>query len=237
MNFHKYSIEYVFRNSSVPNIFIDMVKEFNYKYQMDNSIKGLLSAKEDWTIFSKYMNMLCEELKGLLMCEDKLIKLNSPAVVVGDLQGNLNDLFSVESSYFQSFPVIANNIIFLGNYSGVYPHGIECITYLFSLKLCSPNKIFLLRGTSEMKSQNKRTLLQECTHKYGTEYGRRIFEMINDIFERMPFGVIIDENIFCAHSGIPKSCKISKLNQLDHDIASVVKEAPVAYEVCCLQDK
>ena len=102
MNFHKYSIEYVFRNSSVPNIFIDMVKEFNYKYQMDNSIKGLLSAKEDWTIFSKYMNMLCEELKGLLMCEDKLIKLNSPAVVVGDLQGNLNDLFSVESSYFQS---------------------------------------------------------------------------------------------------------------------------------------
>ena len=233
MNEHKYSIDYVFGNSSMPNIIVDLVKDFYFKSRAPDSSGnkpiGLMAAREDWSVFSRYLTLLCEAVKGLLQAEDKLIKLNAPALVLGDIQGNLHDLLVVEKHFFQSFPAIPNNLVFLGNYTGLVPHGVECLAYLFSLKLLAPNKIFLLRGVNEMRSQ--KTFLQECITKYGTTYGQRINEVFNDVFERLPFAVIIDETIFCTHSGIPKSFKIGKLNQLKKDIASVYKGAPIGYEV------
>ena len=192
-----------------------------------------MDARADWTVFSKYLTLLCEALKGLLQGEDKLVKINSPAIVIGDLQGNLHDLLVIEKHFWHSCPVVCNNYIFLGNYSGVMAHGVECLAYLFSMKLLAPNKVFLLRGTAEMRSQNKRTLLHECTTKYGPKYGRKVYDTLNDIFDRLPFAVIVDETIFCAHSGIPHSTKIGVLNQLPKDLTSVFKDAPIAYEVGC----
>lgn len=236
MNEHKYSIEYVFGNSSMPNIIIDLVKDFYHKWKGPNvegvaKPIGLMASREDWTVFSKYLTLLCESLKGLLQSEDKLVKINAPALVIGDIQGNLHDLFVMEKHFWHSFPVVANNYIFLGNYSGLLQHGVECLAYLFSMKLLSPNKVFLLRGTSEMRAQNKRTLLFECQSKYGNEFGRKIYESLNDIFDRLPFATIVDETIFCSHSGISHSTKIGALNQLPRDISSVYKDAPIAYEL------
>ncbi|KAF7488152.1 Serine/threonine-protein phosphatase PP-X -like protein 2 [Sarcoptes scabiei] len=232
MNSHKYSIEYVFNTSSVPNIFIDLIKDFYNKTKFqDNTQSGLMSLKEDWTIFSKYISILCEQLKGLLLAEDKLIKINAPSIIVGDLQGSLSDLFAIEQNFFQSFPVSEYNLVFLGNYSGLFSKGIEVITYLFSMKLLSPNKVFLLRGTNEILSKSKLILKKECLHKYGQEFGRNIFNVVQEIFDRLPFAIIVDESIFCCHSGIPKWNKIDKLVHLPHDISSVIKEAPIAYEM------
>ncbi|KAH9529213.1 hypothetical protein DERF_003107 [Dermatophagoides farinae] len=233
MNQHKYSMDYTFNNSSVPNIFIDLIKDFYNKTKIEGNqqLIGLMAVREDWKIFSRYVNILCEELKGLLISEDKLIKINSPAIVVGDMQGNLIDLFTLEKTYFQGFPVTPYNLVFLGNYSGIGSYGVEMITYLFSLKLLLPNKVFLLRGTNEIKSKSRRILLSECLHKYGPDFGQKIFAVITEIFARLPFAVIIDENIFCCHSGIPKWNKLDKINQLGHDVFSVLKEAPIAYEL------
>ena len=233
MNEHKYSVEYVFGNSSMPNIIVDLVKDFYYKSRTSEGPKptGLMTAREDWTIFSKYLTLLCEAVKGLLQAEDKLIKINAPALVLGDLQGNLHDLLVVEKHFFQSYPAIPNNLVFLGNYTGLLSNGVECLAYLFSLKLLAPNKIFLLRGVNETRSQNRKSFMHECVTKYGTNFGRRIYDVLNEVFERLPFAVVIDETILCAHSGIPKSLKIGKLNQLKKDIASVYKDAPIGYEV------
>lgn len=151
--------------------------------------------------------------------------------MIGDLQGNLTDLFVLEKHYFISFPVIPHNLVFLGNYSGACQFGIEVIAYLFSLKLCAPNKIILLRGASETKSVNKMSLLAECCLKYGPDYGMKVYDTVNLVFERLPFATIIDESIFCAHSGVPRSSKIFQLNTLNKDVTSVMKEAPFAYEV------
>lgn len=233
MNEHKYSMEYVFNNSSVPNIFIDLVKDFYHKSNFEGSkLTGLMTAKEDWTIFSKYLTILCEDLKGLLSAEDKLIKINSPTVVIGDIQGNLMDIFSIEKIYFHSFPVIPHNLLFLGNYSGHCPYGVEVITYLFSMKLLAPNKIFLLRGTNEMIDKSKIILRKECIAKYGNVYGKKIHSVIMEIFARLPFAIIIDESIFCCHSGIPKWNKIdTKMHSLSQDITNIMRDAPIAYDV------
>lgn len=234
MNAHKYSIEYVFSLNSVPNTFLDIIKDFYNKsiYPGGEPSIGLMSAKEDWTVIVKYVSILCGELKGLLTNEKKMPKINSPAIVIGDLQGNLHDLFEIEKHLFQAFPTTPYNLVFLGNYSGFCKYGMECIFYLFALKMCSPNKVFLLRGTNEMYSQNKKTLLIEAHRKYGQIHGKKIFDLVNDIFQRLPFAIIIDETIFCAHSGISKSNKICKLNLIKGDVISVLKDAPVAYDVC-----
>lgn len=235
MNAHKYSIEYVFSLNSVPNTFLDIIKDFYNKSINPGGepSNGLMSAKEDWSVIVKYVSILCGELKGLLTNETKLPKINSSAIVIGDLQGNLHDLFEIEKHMFQAFPATPYNLVFLGNYSGVCKWGMECIFYLFALKMCSPNKVFLLRGTNEMRSQNRKTLLPEAQRKYGEVHGKKIFDLVNDIFQRLPFGAVIDETILCAHSGISKSNKIGKLNLIKGDVISVLKDAPVAYDVCC----
>lgn len=234
MNEHRYSMDYVFGSSSMPNIIADMVRDFYHKSRDAGAVgkpTGIMSSKDDWPIFAKYTNMLCEAMKGLLQNEEKLLKVNAPALVLGDLQGNLHDLFVMEKSFWQSFPAMPNSILFLGNYTGVIGNGIECLAYLFSLKLIAPNKFFLLRGSQEMRSVNRKTLFKEATSKYGTNVGKQVYEMVNQVFERLPLAALIDETILCVHSGIPKSLKIAKINELKKDIDSVEKEAPLAYEV------
>lgn len=78
MNLRKYSMEYVFSTSSVPNIFIDLVKDFFHKTILTakNIPIGLMATKDDWPVFAKYLTLLCEELRGLMTNEDKLIKVN-----------------------------------------------------------------------------------------------------------------------------------------------------------------
>ena len=250
MNEHRYSTEYVFGNNSMPNIIAELVRNFYFSSQAAAAAAaaaanadagsastakpvplGLMTSKDDWNVFAKYTHMLCEAMKGLLLNEDKLLKVNAPALVLGDLQGNLHDLFVLEKHFWQSAPAIATNVLFLGNYTGLLAHGVECLAYLFSLKLIAPNKFFLLRGSQEMRSANRKALLKECTAKYGKKIGGSVYDMVNQVFELLPLAAVVDETVLCVHSGIPKSMKLGKLNELKKDIDSAEKEAPLAYEV------
>ena len=215
----RYSLEYVFAiASSVPNIFIDLVRDFHAKRSSAASAplavsnqqqqpSGLMTAPQEWHIFYKYLRVLCNDLSSMLTTEKKLIKINAPAVVVGDLHGSLADLLHLEALFWQSFPVISESLVFLGNYSGKFSFGLECLIYLFSLKLCLPNKVYLLRGAAELGSVDSvvhgRALLQECTTKFGAEHGKLVVAVLVEIFAKLPLAVVVDETILCTHSGIP----------------------------------
>lgn len=56
------------------------------------------------------------------------------------------------------------------------------------------------------------TFHKECVNKYGARIGPQIWEVINKVFDRMPVCAIVDENIFCAHGGIPTS--VNKIEDL-----------------------
>lgn len=225
-----YSMEYTFSFRSVSNIFLDFVREFNRNKSF--GLIGLMSNKDEWTVMHTYLKILCRQLNGILSAESKLLKLNGPALVFGDLQGNLSDLCLYEETLFASFPVIPENLIFLGNYSGEFPYGVECLIYLFSLKICAPNKVYLLRGLNETRCQNYRQLRPECIQKYGSIKGESIYEAFNDVFSRLPIAVILDESILCSHSGIPFSNKrVVDLSSLPQTLTDIQKQAPMAYEV------
>lgn len=116
MNLTRYSLEYVFTLNSVPNIFKDLIRDFFYS---KSDLAGIMSMSDDWSTFTKYLRILCKELSGILMSENKLIKINTPVIVVGDIQGHLDDLMQLEKLFFSSFPVIPEKLVFLGKYSAL----------------------------------------------------------------------------------------------------------------------
>lgn len=229
MSRERYSLEYAFSISSVPNIFLDLVRDFHY--HKSSQLTGLMSQAEDRSTFAKYLRILCTELAGLLQPQLKLIKINAPCVVVGDIQGNLNDLLRMEKMFFQSFPVIPENLVFLGNYSGEYPYGVECLIYLFSLKMSAPNKVFLLRGTRELGEEDSMVLKKECIKKYGDALGKDIYGLFHNIFVLLPAAAIVDETILCVHSGLPKINNLGAMFKMKAEINHPKSEAPMMYDM------
>lgn len=242
MTLHRFSIENVFRVNSISNIFVDLVRDFKEK-QMDTNVecRGLLSAEEDWDTLYIYMEILCEQVLAIIRNEPKILRLTAPIYIFGDIQGSLNDLFTFENNIFHSVPVLSVSMLFLGNYSGnSFPYGIECIIYMFALKVAMPNKIYLLRGRNELRSFNQSTLGDECKHKYGSKYGPKLFELVNHVFDTMPVAATIDDSVFCTHSGIPRMVTGKKLIQTisSHystaafvEIQNPEQVFPIAYEV------
>ena len=96
----------------------------------------------------------------------------------------------------------------------------ECVAYLFACKILAPDKYFLVRGNHEIRSiQRMFTFHKECVNKYGARIGPQIWEVINKVFDRMPVCAVIDENIFCAHGGIPTSVtKIEDLQKIPNPL-------------------
>ena len=241
-----YSLEYVFSIASVPNIFIDLIRGFYAKQkaaaaaatqqqpngQQQPPPPGLMTVPQEWYIFYKYLRVLCNDLSAMLSTEKKLIKLNGPAVVVGDLAGSLPDLLRLEALFWQSFPVTSESLLFLGNYSGSAGFGIECLIYLFSLKLCLPNKVVLLRGAAELCLSTSTALVQECTRKFGAENGQLVAGVFMEIFAKLPVAVLIDENILCTHSGIPAAPRLEPaLLKLPAEMTNLLHDSPLAYGI------
>jgi serine/threonine-protein phosphatase 5 len=77
---------------------------------------------------------------------------------------------------------------------------------LFSLKLLYPDYVFLNKGNHENRNLNGKygfegnnlSLTQdECFEKYDGE----VFELIQKIFEILPLGILLNENILIIHGG------------------------------------
>jgi hypothetical protein len=139
----------------------------------------------------------------------------------------------MEKLLWQSFPIISANYVFLGNFVDFGKWGLESCIYLFALKIIAPNKLMLLRGNHEVRQiQIKCTFQKECLHKYGDKLGQKVWELINAVFDKLPLSVIIDESIFCSHSGIPKSSfKVSDIQSIASDLKNPEKDSAIAWEV------
>ena len=214
MTAQRFSLEIVFRSDSIANTFINLIRDFREKElkEKQQSSFGLLVAENDHSTLYQYVELLCEEIIQVLRNQPKLLRLASPLYIVGDLQGSLEDLFKYDSSVFRSVPTTPNTILFLGNYSGIsFPFGIECILYLFALKVSLPNNIYLLRGRNELRSFNEFSLKKELTGKYGEKYGTKMYNLVNRVFDHLPLCAVINETLLATYSGIPNMIRHTKL--------------------------
>ena len=162
--------------------------------------------------FATDLMTICEEVRGLFEEEPRCLYLQSPVYVFGDIHGNLEDLhFFCDNIWKLGMDLTAGNFLFLGDYVDRGLNCLECVAYLFSVKLLHPKKVFMLRGNHETRDVNswidhykERSFLYQCQHRFGEEIGEVLWEECNQVFDRLPLSSVIDHELFCIHGGLPR---------------------------------
>ncbi|GMT18422.1 hypothetical protein PFISCL1PPCAC_9719, partial [Pristionchus fissidentatus] len=211
-------------------------KKFLYKY-----IKKQTDSKWKDNYFPYKYNDIRRIIglaKQIFQEEPTLVECGAPAVVVGDLHGQYQDLLRV----FNFFGVkrrkeggikpgwLTQKYVFLGDYIDRGKQSIEVMTVCFSLKVVFPNCFFLLRGNHETKAINKQYgFMQELEERFPKDQADKLFSEFNEAFTYMPLACIIGNSILCMHGGI--SPKLSSLQ----DILDIPKPLvdPNANELAC----
>lgn len=162
--------------------------------------------------FAKDLFKLCQKVRHVLENEPRVVYLQSPAYIFGDIHGNLEDLhFFSDNIWRLGMSLTAGNFLFLGDYVDRGMSCLEVTAYLLAMKLQLPNKVFLLRGNHETRDVNgweehyaERSFIYQCRSRFGDDIGYRIWEACNQVFDRLPLCGVVDQDIFCVHGGIPR---------------------------------
>ncbi|CAF0823853.1 unnamed protein product [Adineta ricciae] len=166
---------------------------------------------------------LCSEVREIIRCETRCLKLSSPCYILGDIHGNYQDLLCFEKCLWRATPLLSPaSFLFLGDYVDRGIYGLEVIIYLLATKMQCPKKVYLLRGNHEIrKVQQVFSFYKECLTKFGDILGKEVWEGINSVFDVLPFAAVIDDKILCLHGGIPSP------NSCPDDFVSMVNDIPV----------
>lgn len=167
-----------------------------------------LQSKEFASDLMEVTHTVCRLLEN----EPRCLFMQSPVYVFGDIHGNLEDLhFFSDNIWKLGMDLTAGQFLFLGDYVDRGMSSLECVAYLFGLKILFPTKISLLRGNHETRDVNgweehyrEKSFLYQCKDRFGNELGEEVWEECNCAFDRLPLSAVIDHDIFCIHGGIPR---------------------------------
>jgi len=181
--------------------------------------------------FANELIEVCEAVEAVLEEEPRVIFMQSPVYVIGDIHGNLEDLhFFADNIWKLGMDLTAGKFLFLGDYVDRGMSSLECVAYLFALKLLHPRKIYLLRGNHETRDVNgweehyhEKSFIFQCKDRFGASIGEKVWEECNQTFDRLPLAAVIDHDIFCIHGGIPRPVK-----QHDSEIQAILSLPNVA---------
>lgn len=189
----------------------------------------------DRKLLAEDIRSLCGQAEIIFKKEARVVPVTSPCYVLGDIHGNLNDLRTYERILWPNAPTcVSGSYLFLGDYVDRGDYGLECIIYLLSMKVLAPKTFYLLRGNHELRSiQQAFTFFREVCEKFRNQaLGIQVWETLNKTFDVMPVAATIDDQIYCAHGGIPtSSTRLDELYQIPSPLQDPENQSPAAWEI------
>uniref|UniRef100_A0A0N5BI46 Serine/threonine-protein phosphatase n=1 Tax=Strongyloides papillosus TaxID=174720 RepID=A0A0N5BI46_STREA len=147
-------------------------------------------------------NDVCHRVSEIFSSESTLLMINSETknenfLILSDLHGCFDVLVY---NFNFNYCIPKNKVIILGDYVDKGPDDAFMCFLLFLLKICWPDKIFLLKGNHEVRDMNRQKKFpNNCGNLLGDP---NTFYLYNFVFERMPLAAIWNNTVYLAHGGI-----------------------------------
>ena len=150
-------------------------------------------------------DLVCKLIKSAIQVfshQETLIRVPTPATIVGDIHGNMSDLLHI----LQRFPHYkSESLLFLGDYVDRGAHSIAVITLLLALLCKYPKRVFLIRGNHEFSHVNR--MYGFFSEIINTYFGDDLWDEFQTVFAWMPLAAVVGDKIFCVHGGLSPQLK------------------------------